>query len=656
MPPTHRQARLQTRSHDADRNFSIIFAVVAFVIISVCLFWGFFLPKYRKKHPPKPVQTRYNHPPPSQVFPSHPAVRTDISVQSSGRLRKYNPRTQTPFPMTPPRGDSLSLPSLPPHENFALNSSQIAHIGEFSFPATDRLPSRRGLPQASVRSESSTHGSRPESVNQEHFSLQVPEPLVLHPRSAGKAPSLSRHLAQFPMPRSGSAESSKLVHPRKLFQDLENRYSKSTTVTSIGTPCPIPLNTRQQVDLLREGGQDDGTQEFVFDSTPKAPSRTRENSLEVEEITQSSLTHVRANKVTNIGRSGTVTRPKTPVAEIRNLYDEKASFTVSIPPESSKSTTASSFGQPADSSFSTCFHSDTPFTSPLQQPVSSNPPGCFISEEKDRQQDLLTPKPLGADSVGTPGSMIPEENRAAAMRTTLESVTGEKRPGKFLRQIKFSKRPKLARLNLSFSALSPSFKRKAQRHSISSLGSLLMPLGKAKRPSVRVSSVYSRDTRDVSFVQSPTSFSTTEKFSPGPLTESFPTGPIPRKASSLDLVRSKIDNWDLHTTYLDFSSSPSSELKRALSDLGPRSPSFPALTLHSVVDSSGDSSERNVVQHPVPKIFVARPSDDIFRDPSPKLESGRVLRRVLDMEVAASMATLKRYPSQGSAPGGADWI
>jgi hypothetical protein len=74
------------------------------------------------------------------------------------------------------------------------------------------------------------------------------------------------------------------------------------------------------------------------------------------------------------------------------------------------------------------------------------------------------------------------------------------------------------------------------------------------------------------------------------------------------------------------------------------------------MDSKGESSERSGGQQIVPKIIVGRPSDDIFRDPSPKPESGRVLRRVLDMEVAASMATLKRYPSRGSAPGGADWI
>ena len=140
-------------------------------------------------------------------------------------------------------------------------------------------------------------------------------------------------------------------------------------------------------------------------------------------------------------------------------------------------------------------------------------------------------------------------------------------------------------------------------------------------------------------------------------------GPAPRsrtmrKASSLELLQCKIDDWNLDIGDIIFPLTPSSELRRAQSDTHVRSPTFPDLDTRSLGEEDASRSKKTRALAPVPKICVGRPSDDIFRDPAPDFDRGRVLRRILDMEIESTNHTPvePRAPSQGSAPGVADWI
>jgi hypothetical protein len=644
MPVVDSSLRLESRDSVSGPKFSIIFGVVAAVIVVGCLLLGFFLPRYRKKHLPCQLPACYN-PELQTQYPSHPALLRGFRKQRSGNLRQYDPRTQTPFPNTPPPGASISLSSVTPRKQLANHAALSGSFGHPLTPARDRLPSRRGLTNDMIGQARNLH-ERQQLAS--HFDvdeiLPVPEPTALRPRSAGRAPTLARHLSRFPMPRSGSDGSGNLVHPRKLFGDLEQRYSKSTTGTSLGTPSPLPLSTHNQKLLANQAhflpqNQEPG-ETFTSEAGVSFGKVTRgeePRQLRTESLLQTKRPGVR-------GAGGT-TRPKTPVVEIRSLYDGQPGSNVTKRQGSSRSVTLSSIDLPTTSPLSDDAKQSTPPTSPV---LPSEIPVSMKSLANTRGAARSTPTPDRAWSRATTSSSmaLPAVDRLERMDTIIEGQRDESQAGQ---QSKASRqlRPRPARLNLTFPTRTSSLFRGGQRHSMSSLSGLLLPLNRLKRPSLQ-SSVYSRDTHGLSIVPSPSS----PEF--GDRTDSAPhddcaVKPVQTKACSLDLLRHKIDNWDLHTAYLDFSTSPSSTLKRALSDFGPYSPTFPAPRSNSA--DAGAETARTV-----PKICIGRASDDIFRDPSPNVESGHVLKRVLDMEVAESVANLTRRPSRSTAPGGADWI
>ena len=652
MPALNYTSHLGKRDENTGRNFSIIFAVIAFVIVIGCLFWGIFLPKYRKKHPPRPSPTRYNGLQPRQTFPSHPALLRGFRKHPSRRLREYNPRTQTPFPNTPPPGDSVSLPSLTSCNRSAQDVGWAGSGDGIFSPARDRLPSRRGPPDNNTLQQKRSHGSLYPDLATDDYILPVPELMALCPRPAGKAPTLARQLKRFPIPQSVSADRGKLAHPRKLFDDLEQRYSKTTTITSLETPSPMPLNTKYQIEVAKKHvDKKPPPSELEQLSKPSNTSPNHQNAV----MPDRKCDTVSA-KSGNIVRAGTITRPKTPVAEIRELYDGKSLATEARRASSPKSATVSSIDLPTNSTSSSYLRSGTPPTSPIEPLIASKPDTAVGDSASDDQQDVNTPTADIARKGNILSSMaLPMIDRPKRMDTIHEGRKEESRVGRMFKSNRNLARPKPARLNLAFSAKSPAPNGRVQRHSMSSLSSLLMPLGKSKRPSLQASSVYSRDTRGVSYVRSPISPAFSDK--PSATSDGDLEG-MARKASSLDLLRSKIDNWDLHTAYLNFPTSPSSTVKRALSDPGPRSPTFPPLGPASVGTNRGDTNHQTV-ERTIPRICVGRPSDDIFRDsspPLPKVEGGRVLKRVIDMEVAGAMASLTRSLSNGSAPGGAGWI
>ncbi len=659
MPALSHTIRLEKRDENTGRNFSIIFAVIAFVIVVGCLFWGIFLPKYRKKHPPRPSPTRYNGLQPHQAFPSHPALLQGFRKHPSHCLRKYNPRTQTPFPNTLPPGGSVSLPSLTPCNRSMDDIGWPNYREDIFFPARDRLPFRRCLPTDATLQHKPSQASLYPDLPTDDYSLPVPEPTALCPRAAGRPPTLARQLKRFPIPQSSSAGADKLTHPRKLFEDLEQRHSETTTITSLETPCPLPLNPREQHEFARKHTDQDkplSQLNQLRSFSNGCPDLQNQGTVDIKNgmMSSNNTESEKRGKRESIVRGGTPTRPKTPVVEIQEICDGKDIHTAAERESFTKAAVISSVNSSTGSTISSYLRSTTPPTSPIERSTTGEHGTVTANSCNGDEHGMIRPTPDRAYEGNTASSVtLPLNDRLTRMDTIHEGRKEELKVGRLSKPNGKFARLRPVRLNLTLNARSTALNRRAPRHSTSSLRGLLMPLGKSKRTSIQASSVYSRDTRGVSIVRTPTSPAFSE-IQPAEIVGG--AGVLARKALSLDVLRSKIDDWDLHTAYLDFSTSPSSTLKRVVSDLGPKSPTFPAPGTASAAHGNRNGTSHQSVEPTIPKICVGRRSDDIFGDPSPNVQTGRVLNRVIDTEVAASMASLTRSLSNGSAPGGVNWI
>ena len=408
-----------------------------------------------------------------------------------------------------------------------------------------------------------------------------------------------------------------MAHPNKLFHDMEQRYSK-TSNTSTATPSPFP--------------------ERVLNAALPFRSCSSLQSMHGPEFMEED----------NAGMN-TLTGTKTPDHENVHIHHLREGTPLPKTQASSKIGTVSSTDPFSGSTLSTQMLSITPPTSPQTGPETD---GSIKSGAAS--QERTTPVGLGRR---TPSSVaLPSAPRLMPSMPTEPDHTDGRRMNMFKRKPLAKARP--ARLNLDPVVASPTLRKRIQRHSVSSFGSMLAPLVKHKRPSVQVSSVYSRDTRGLSYMQSPVSPAFSEQTMNMGGKGQAPRSRTMRKASSLELLQCKIDDWNLDIEDITFPMTPSSALKRALSDTCVRSPTFPNLDTRSLGEEDTNKSKNTGPLVSLPKICVGRPSDDIFRDPAPDFERGRVLRRILDMEIESTnhAPVEPRAPSQGSAPGGADWI
>jgi hypothetical protein len=141
----------------------------------------------------------------------------------------------------------------------------------------------------------------------------------------------------------------------------------------------------------------------------------------------------------------------------------------------------------------------------------------------------------------------------------------------------FKKRSNTGRLKLvSWSKLRP-YAQLSRRYSSSSLSTIFKPiLGPRSQCSQGASSVYSRDARGLSFMEAidlPVKGTSNHRVEPGWIKSLPPnrrSGLSHKHSASIDYLKTKIDNWDLHTANLDRSMFPSSAIKRSISDTGPR--------------------------------------------------------------------------------------
>lgn len=490
---------------------------------------------------------------------------------SQPTVRHYNPRTESPFPQVAHSQDKPPAFTTPHSSSTPTNEPGSSH-GLFTPPKA--VPPPREViilkqlktikPQAQATDTTQIEMTKDEQRYDDDYILPVPEPLVLKPRPAGRPPPLSRQLERFPMPIGTLKRKNDLLHPAKLFQEVEYRASQST-VDTVGTPCPTPFSVRRG-NLSRERSADTTHGNGHNNSTPPEPiqavSRLRRDQ------TPKKMLHFNNTNETNpfladsgnqsheTDRSGTVTKTRTPVAELREHPDG----TSTIP--TSGRIRVKAKGTPSVSPFDTPGDWSTPPTSPTCPDSPKISCEARISDQNPfADTQVKYSERSGLDQTSSSTTSLLREVQASVQSDMSTLANDPKR---------FSRSLIPARLNFKSSSHPSNPENRAKGRSMSSLSTLLKPiLVQRIHQSHPVSSIYSRDTRGMSFLPTPTNdrFSQYHAVQPLSIIDA-------RSAMSMGHVQSKIDQWDLHTADLDTLVSKSTKQKRTLSDCGSRGPNL----------------------------------------------------------------------------------
>lgn len=607
MSPLPLQPLLRRRSDASGRTFSIIFAAIALLVIIICLVWGFVLPRLRKKFDISSIDrgggTRSSGSNDGYHFPSHPALLRGFHNKSMPTLYRYNPRTESPFPSAGPlqkNAAAFTVPSSLSNSDYGPSSSH----GLFS-PTKGCLRPRQGIMLS--QNETSEPQGKSKAMKEvemtgferdQDYILPVPEPLVLKPRPAGRPPPLTRQLEKFPMPIRTLKRKDGLLCPAKLLKGVELRDSQST-VDTLGTPCPTPFLVRR-INLSRENSEgtshrkhegridpleaDRAASDLIPDDVSDRTVRLRSQSQEQPWIVTTSRERPK------LQRAGTVTRPRTPVAEMRERFNQ----TSTVPTNGRTSVkegctpTVNPFDTPGDSS--------TPPTSPRYSDKARAPCNMMFSAHPiyPEAQATDSPRRSHGQRPRCSAGLISPGKQAVVQKSSAKLEIGS---------VSTSKHLKPARLNLTLFSNSRDRERHTKGYSLSSLSTIRRPIMiPTSHQSHGASSIYSRDTRGMSFLGTPA----LDEFSQYPAVQ--PSSCIDeRNVMLMNNVKSKIDEWDLHTADLDMSVFASTKLKRTLSDYGPRGP------------KSSDCAGLNFVQ----PLRMHRPTCENAEDSGPRIQIGR---------------------------------
>ncbi|KIY00041.1 uncharacterized protein Z520_04679 [Fonsecaea multimorphosa CBS 102226] len=662
---------LRPRGDDKDnsgRTFSIIFAVIAFLVVLGCVIWGIVLPKYRKRrgtHRLGRYTVTPNYPAfsPPPRFPSHPALLRGFRKPSETAVQRYDPRIESPFSNSPAQSHTTHRPP----QVGSVNTT--GHTYGLSVPSQCWLSTRnhtQTIWQGNLQSARQGAGGDPRNFTtfrgKHDYILPVPEPVVLKPRPAGRPPPLTKQLERFPFPVSSVGHKGGLVHPAKIFQELELRKSDSTTDT-FGTPSPAPQHSSQPTAVeMSVMGPPAKCRTLTADLRRELHKSVECKKHHVQQVGSSSVASVpskncdvartpktrHVRKQERLERMGTLTRPKTPVAEIRDWFDRAAS-TANKEKDSSKAYT------PSTNPFTTPGMTSTPPTSPtqsakkLQAPATpSRPQGTAPFMNVPSHSHRRTPSSVILPSPGKLNTL-----QLAGPRPKMHAAA-KGSPAKMFKRRSNSARAKL----VSWSQLRPS-KRISRRYSSSSLSTIFKPiLATRSKHSQGTSSIYSRDVRELSFTggadRQGGDAESNERVVSG-LPSGKGTHLLHKPSASIDHLKSKIDNWDLHTGDLDVTMMPRSAVKRSVSDSGLRR----SIARNEGRPASRQGAGRLAYEGPgrsIPLIQVGRSSDDVFgieADGFQPHEATKLMKRVGHFERAP---IILGGLGPGTAPGGGEWL
>ena len=700
MPPL-----VQPRADNSGRNFTIVFAVVASTVVVVCIVFACY-PKLRKKYPPNPTATRYNGlapclriRSPAPTFPSHPVVMRTFGRSPRSRpsqeVERYDPRTTTPFPNTPPAGHSVSLTSIKPipssnslrnksteDDVFTLpkaSSSRRPAAREYQTPSTPRIPNKFAGHDTTL----SHYGDAADYI------LALPEPLSLEPKSAGKAPSLQKQINRFPVPESISIDSDKLAHPKKLFKRLEelnetqkmtdgshtNSLDMSSLPDGVDTQVGSPTMRKEQGIINQAMILGDG-----HTASMDRQAKTKDTKLSVNTHTKKPSWNPFSNKQITVVRSGTVTRPKTPVAEIRGFYDRNvgAKKEKSWNQTMAKNLTPSTEPLTATDSIDSAYH--TRSTPPTPAPTYMSRLSLLptpLRIRKNLQSPIDTPTRPGRDNdESLKSAPLPEvSDKLTPLQTVLRGGRHNRRSKGFFhahpheetdKKLKPTLKSRPAQLNLASSFRIQSPRVPTRRHSLDSASGGLLPPVLNSGHSRQSSSIYSRDTKGLSMARSPISPMFAEETTIEE--EDMTKGRTLRQSHSLDLLN-KINNWQVGTEDPRYPDHSYTQSKHAHGESQSSGLTLPVPHPSLVIDDlAGNPSFPDTFANGpnVPRIAIGRASDELIRNRNMEKDldhdlwmhdTTRALKRVLDIEISSPEQERFRCElGKGKAPGGAEWI
>jgi len=619
------------RDSGTGETSSIAFAVIAFLVVAACILWGYFIPKWRHKYG-RPSRTRFNciggaakyglsTPPkaPRYIprFPSHPGVR---GLQKDCSLPIYD-RTETPFSNNPRTGEIVNLRSLSPTP---ATKPKIPSV--FKRPTHDyELPKTPGtLSQLALTDSLGDH-------DVEEVDESQPGRLMVTP-VAGRPPPLTKQLALFPTPASKSSKRfDTLAHPILLFEKLDKLDPRKAP--------PASTASRLSGSTFTAKSKRHGNNRRNYMPHTAVNVKSKLGEIDGAEVA-SGWAHEQSNirdiiePPVALPKPIHESKPKTPVANIPDRYDRYAAGVKFIAPRNASlrrrltpSTEPLNTGASVDSNFVG-----------LTTPPMSPPPATNVT--------ILVPTPLHMRHTAARAAAVSPTPPQASVRHTSPSEraralsSGKFAPFSLQKSLK-SKR--YFRKSIGFyhckSAVRTAVATPKQTH--------------INRGSWRGSSVYSQDTKSMSILQDPTCAPVISDESGMSLP---PNELSPRGAISTDLVRSNIDDWNLHTGDLHLSIPPVADRPRP--DVGPRCPPLQIDFENPALLGSCPQEDDHTIfglTMSIPKILVGRHSDDVFGDGGSAQSRSQVLKRVLDMEMASTESSISRYCGK-TAPGGAEWI
>lgn len=537
MPALHYQHLY--RRVNTGVSFSIIFGVIAASVVLVCAVWGFVIPKWRKKHPANPSRTKWNdgsiltsrRRPGRRVrtFPSHPAIKPLLSKPSAAQiLPTYNPRIESPFPDSPNLGVTRTLPHVVRTHSAPLPATSLSSHGLFT-PIRHRNPGEdqfKNKYHTVPRASDAKHfpGKSADFGDAKDFILAVPEPLALRPREAGRPPAVMRHLEKYGIPHSNSpGGSDKLLHPNKLFRAVQSGNFRSSLCSSTSlridhreSDAAATLAAREVEDAVNKAIEEGAGQrrypEYSSNESSKASSMAgphKEATDQDQSITAlhrlRSYRSLTGSRVPQLTRAGTVTRPKTPVDELRKFYTQDTTNKVvpmaRLPHELTTSTALTVVENSSEND-----SVSTPATSPTL------PPGTLklLPRPLRPRKSSETMPPSAAQAFSHSNTMCSmdtaEEGKSGVL--ALQPVLGRKRARRISQGFYHTgHRDPPAPLNIKISNISSSPRNHYPRRSLTDIGTIVVaPTVKPGQlqPRMRASSMYSQDTYGFNLVPSPT--------------------------------------------------------------------------------------------------------------------------------------------------------